>query len=58
MEYYIILIIKKLLRPPNTDNKGNLFVTVFATAPAFKRTKGKGINQRAATAVNKITIPG
>jgi len=25
-----------LLRPPNTDNKGKLFVTVFAFAPALK----------------------
>jgi hypothetical protein len=27
---------QKLLRKPNTDNKGNLFVTVFAFAPATK----------------------
>ena len=25
---------KKLLRPPNTDNKGKLFVTLFAFVPA------------------------
>jgi hypothetical protein len=27
---------KKLLRTPNTDNKGKLFVTLFAFAPAPK----------------------
>ena len=27
---------KKLLRPPNTDNMGKLFVTLFAFAPALK----------------------
>jgi hypothetical protein len=31
MDDHIILIIKKLLRPPNTDNKINRFVTSFAT---------------------------
>jgi hypothetical protein len=34
MEDNGILTIKKLLRPPNTDNKGHLFVTVFEH-PAF-----------------------
>jgi hypothetical protein len=27
---------EKLLRPPNTDNMGKLFVTLFAFAPAPK----------------------
>jgi hypothetical protein len=35
-EYYIILIIKKLLRPPNTVSWGNLLITVFA-APNLDR---------------------
>ena len=29
-------MIVKMLRPPNTDNKGKLFVTLFAFAPAPK----------------------
>jgi hypothetical protein len=33
---YITLIYNELLRPPNTDNKGKLFVTVFAYAPVPK----------------------
>ena len=28
-------MIVKLLRPPNTDNMGKLFVTLFAFAPAL-----------------------
>jgi hypothetical protein len=33
---HIVLIINKILRPPNTDNMGKLFVTLFAFAPTLK----------------------
>jgi hypothetical protein len=34
--YHICLIVINLLRPPNTDNMGKLFVMLFAFVPAPK----------------------